>query len=107
MIKITATVWPKARHHKRRLVQQEFLGILQKTLCSGGEFLFKTDHPEYFEWILEEIEEFNAANPKKTISPLPWPENDEDGSLFYPKTDFQRLWEDKGRKIDRLRLNNP
>ena len=55
--------WPKARHHKRRLVQQEFLHILQKTLSPGGEFLFKTDHPEYYEWVLEQVEEFNTANP--------------------------------------------
>lgn len=96
--------WPKARHHKRRLVQQEFLHILQKTLNPGGEFLFKTDHPEYFDWVLEEIEEFNAANPKKTMSPLPWPENDEDGSFFYPKTDFQRQWENEGKIIRRIGL---
>ena len=56
--------WPKARHHKRRLVQQEFLHILQKTLSPGGEFLFKTDHPEYFEWVLEQMELFNESNPR-------------------------------------------
>ncbi len=64
--------WPKARHHKRRLVQQEFLHILQKTLSPGGEFLFKTDHPEYYEWVLEQVESLM----KRTLtnhSPATWP----------------------------------
>ena len=63
--------WPKARHHKRRLVQQEFLHILQKTLSPGGEFLFKTDHPEYYEWVLEQMDEFNEANPQKPLTEYP------------------------------------
>ena len=41
--------WPKKKHHKRRLVTQEFCESLQRVLESGGEFLFKTDHLEYFE----------------------------------------------------------
>ena len=91
--------WPKARHHKRRLVQQEFLGILQKTLCSGGKFLFKTDHPEYYEWVLEQVEEFNTANPDPPFAQLPWPIEGNQQGFFYPKTDFQRLWERAGKKI--------
>jgi len=91
--------WPKARHHKRRLVQQEFLHILQKTLSPSGEFLFKTDHPEYYEWVLEQVEAFNSANPEKTMNPVPWPENEKEGSFYYPKTDFQRLWEGEGKII--------
>jgi len=98
--------WPKARHHKRRLVQQEFLHILQKTLCSGGEFLFKTDHTEYLEWVLEEMGLFNESNLYKSDKPftqLPWPDEGKQGSFFYPKTDFQRLWEGEGKDICGLR----
>ena len=91
--------WPKARHHKRRLVQQEFLHILQQALIPGGEFLFKTDHTEYHEWVLEQVEIFNATSPKKAISPLHWSTEDEEGSFFYPKTDFQILWESEGKKV--------
>jgi tRNA (guanine-N7-)-methyltransferase len=96
--------WPKARHHKRRLVQQEFLHILQKALKPSGEFLFKTDHPEYHEWTLEQVEAFNSANSEKTMNLVPWPEGDEDGSFYYPKTDFQRLWEAQGKKIRNIGL---
>ena len=94
--------WPKARHHKRRLVQQEFLSILQKTLTPDGEFLFKTDHPEYFEWVREEMETFAQSGEKFTQ--LPWPDDSEQGAFFYPKTDFQRHWESQGKAIHRLRF---
>ena len=50
--------WPKARHHRRRLVQQEFLESLRTVLKPGGEFCFKTDHPEYYEWVCEEMDTF-------------------------------------------------
>ncbi|MGB1875180.1 MAG: tRNA (guanosine(46)-N7)-methyltransferase TrmB [Akkermansiaceae bacterium] len=100
--------WPKARHHKRRLVQQEFLAILHKTLQPGGEFLFKTDHPEYYEWVCEQIEESNKARknngePERSFTQLPWPTEGEGDGFFYPKTDFERLWEEKGKLISKLR----
>ncbi|MBT8036319.1 MAG: tRNA (guanosine(46)-N7)-methyltransferase TrmB [Verrucomicrobiae bacterium] len=93
--------WPKARHHKRRLVQQEFLTILENVLTPDGEFLFKTDHPEYFEWVCEEMDTFAQSGGK--FSQLPWPADGEQDALFYPKTDFQRHWESQGKTIHRLR----
>lgn len=96
--------WPKARHHKRRLVQQEFLTILQNALTPDGEFLFKTDHPEYFEWVGEEMETFNQSG--ENFTPLPWPDDGEDDSFFYPKTDFQVHWESQGKSIHRLRFGS-
>ena len=86
--------WPKLRHHRRRLIQQEFLQAVWDTLEPGGEFLFKTDHPEYFEWAVEKVEAFGK------FERLDWPEN----AFFYPKTDFQLLWESEGKSLQRLRL---
>jgi tRNA (guanine-N7-)-methyltransferase len=91
--------WPKARHHKRRLVQAPFLNALYQVLIPSGEFLFKTDHPDYFEWVEDEMKAFT-----KQFSPLPWPEDPAPGALFYPKTDFQRHWESQGKTIHRLRF---
>lgn len=96
--------WPKARHHKRRLVQQEFLHILHKALKPSGEFLFKTDHPEYYEWVLEQLGEFNHANPDSPFTRQPWPEEEGQGGFFYPKTDFERLWETAGKKITKVQF---
>jgi tRNA (guanine-N7-)-methyltransferase len=98
--------WPKARHHKRRLVQQEFLQILQNTLSPSGEFLFKTDHLEYYEWVIGEIAEFNEVNPQKPLTKTSWPDEKDEGGFFYPKTDFQILWEGEGKIISRLRCEN-
>ena len=95
--------WPKARHHKRRLVQQEFLQILQKTLKPGGEFLFKTDHPEYYKWVLEQVEIFNTANPETSFTHLLWSENMEDGNFLYAESDFEKLWKLEGRMIQKAR----
>jgi len=94
--------WPKARHHKRRLVQQEFLHILKNVLVPKGEFLFKTDHPEYYEWVLEQVDEYGQKKPTSPFNRLPWPKEGKQEGLFYPKTDFQRLWEREGKKIYRI-----
>jgi tRNA (guanine-N7-)-methyltransferase len=39
--------WPKKRHHKRRLVQEEFVLLATAKLAIGGEFKLATDWPEY------------------------------------------------------------
>jgi tRNA (guanine-N7-)-methyltransferase len=100
--------WPKARHHKRRLVQQKFLHILHQVLIPGSEFLFKTDHPEYFEWVLEQIKEFNKASTDKVDSEKPftqlqWSTEGIQGGFYYPKTDFERLWEHEGKELSESR----
>ena len=78
--------WPKARHHKRRLVQQEFLHILQKTLSPGGEFLFKTDHPEYYEWVLEQMESL-ISKPRTHFTSILGQRN-EQGGFFLSQDRF-------------------
>jgi tRNA (guanine-N7-)-methyltransferase len=45
--------WPKARHHKRRLVQAPFLDLLAAALRPGAELRVATDHADYLDWILE------------------------------------------------------
>jgi len=45
--------WPKARHHKRRLIQREFLHELARVLKPGGEVRFATDWANYAAWTLE------------------------------------------------------
>ncbi|MBX9746535.1 MAG: tRNA (guanosine(46)-N7)-methyltransferase TrmB, partial [Hyphomonadaceae bacterium] len=45
--------WPKARHHKRRLIQAEFLDELARVLKPSAEVRFATDWANYAEWTLE------------------------------------------------------
>lgn len=85
--------WPKLRHHRRRLLQLEFLAAVRKALVPGGEFLFMTDHEEYFQWAAEKVREFGG------LELLEW----EEETFFYPKTDFQVQWESEGKSMWRLR----
>jgi len=42
--------WPKSRHHKRRLVQPDFIAELARLLKPGGSLRFATDWAEYADW---------------------------------------------------------
>ena len=48
--------WPKARHHKRRLIKHDFLKILAKVLKKNGTAYISTDWENYAESIEEELE---------------------------------------------------
>jgi tRNA (guanine-N7-)-methyltransferase len=45
--------WPKARHHKRRLIQGAVIDLVHSRLSSGGSWHIATDWHGYVEWILE------------------------------------------------------
>lgn len=45
--------WPKARHHKRRIVNKEFAKLVAQKLNAQGIFHMATDWPNYAEWMLE------------------------------------------------------
>jgi len=45
--------WHKKRHHKRRLIQAEFVQLLCTKLKAGGYLHVATDWQEYAEWVLE------------------------------------------------------
>jgi tRNA (guanine-N7-)-methyltransferase len=45
--------WPKARHHKRRLVQPGFVPLMHQILKPGGRVQVVSDHREYFEESIE------------------------------------------------------
>ena len=45
--------WPKARHHKRRIVGPSTLPQLARILKDGGELRFASDDADYIAWVLE------------------------------------------------------
>ena len=47
--------WPKARHHKRRIVQPEVLADLARVMKPGGKLRFATDVAGYADWALERV----------------------------------------------------
>jgi len=64
--------WPKKRHHKRRLLQAEFLALLCQKLKPGGYLHFATDWEEYAQWALEVLQaEPRLANTVQDYAPRP------------------------------------
>jgi tRNA (guanine-N7-)-methyltransferase len=48
--------WPKAKHHRRRMVQTAFLDEVAKRTDTGGTFCFRSDDRPYFDWTVEHLE---------------------------------------------------
>jgi tRNA (guanine-N7-)-methyltransferase len=91
--------WPKARHHKNRLVNEMFLKSTFAAQRNGSRFDIKTDSDDYFEWILEQVKnsEYETEAQTADLHNSPWNENN-----FL--TQFERLWTGKGLKTKYLRL---
>ena len=47
--------WPKARHHKRRLVSAATLDELARVMRSGAELRIATDDGDYARWMLRAV----------------------------------------------------
>lgn len=47
--------WPKKKHHKRRIVQPDFINLVANKLKPAGRFHLATDWEPYAEWMLESI----------------------------------------------------
>jgi tRNA (guanine-N7-)-methyltransferase len=57
--------WPKARHHKRRLIQPAFVELLATRLAGGGRLLLATDwapYAEHMRMILDEHPNFERLD---------------------------------------------
>lgn len=48
--------WPKDRHRHNRLLTSDFLGQLHRVLKKGGVFHFSSDDAEYFEPVIQLLE---------------------------------------------------
>ncbi|MEJ5927786.1 tRNA (guanosine(46)-N7)-methyltransferase TrmB [Corynebacterium sp. H128] len=62
--------WPKARHHKRRIIQSGVLHLIATRLKPGGVLHVATDHADYAEWIKELVD----VEPLLDYKSWPWPE---------------------------------
>ncbi len=48
--------WPKTRHHKRRIVNENFIALIAKKLKSGGSIHMATDWVPYASWMKERFD---------------------------------------------------
>lgn len=53
--------WPKNKHHKKRVVQDRFLGEVWRVLAPGGELRVVTDHDELWAWDTEHFDRWTAG----------------------------------------------
>jgi tRNA (guanine-N7-)-methyltransferase len=64
--------WHKKRHHKRRLIQAEFVKLLCSKLKTGAYLHVATDWQEYAEWVLDILKvEPLLTNSAKDYAPKP------------------------------------
>jgi tRNA (guanine-N7-)-methyltransferase len=90
--------WPKARHHKRRLIQPEFLAAVVRVLIPGGRIAIQTDHADYFDHIRRTAED----EPRLSEIPFDVPEAGVvDGRV---QTNFEIKYLREGRAIHQLAL---
>jgi len=94
--------WPKAKHHRRRMVQDRFLIDAHRILIPGGELRVVTDHPDYWAWMEEHFGRFAApagVAPKShhlfQRTPFAAPPSAREGELV--GTNFERKYRAEGR----------
>ena len=85
--------WPKAKHFKRRLINQEFLDeILSPKMKSNAKLTIATDHDSYKTWILCEIDRSKKFT---------WDANSKNDWQIFPQdwviTKYQKKAEREGR----------
>ena len=61
--------WPKRRHHKHRLMQADFLGLVADRAGEGARLYFRTDHEPYF----REVEAAVRQHPRWEVVEENWP----------------------------------
>jgi tRNA (guanine-N7-)-methyltransferase len=91
--------WPKARHHKRRLIVGPFLDALARVLAPGAELRVATDDRDYLVWILERL----TAHPAfrwRAEGPADWRQRPED----WPPTRYEQKAIAAGRTPAYLRF---
>ena len=90
--------WPKKRHHKRRLLQPDFLTLAAGRLKRRGSLHIATDWEDY----ARHIDEIVAACP--TLVTAEHREHDGDQPLDRPRTKFERRGMKLGHRIFEWRL---
>ncbi|MCL2733876.1 MAG: tRNA (guanosine(46)-N7)-methyltransferase TrmB [Actinomycetia bacterium] len=94
--------WPKAKHHKRRLIQPSFLALVTPLLAPGAVVHCATDWEPYAEQMLEVLEaapglvnRYPAGGPHGGTGYAPRPD-------FRPMTKFERQGLAKGHVVHDL-----
>jgi len=85
--------WPKKRHHKRRIVQHDFLALIADRLSDNGTLNIATDwagYAEHIDEVLEQSDRFSCSERRL---------HNGDSPLDRPSTKFERRGLKKGHQI--------
>ena len=93
MLIICPDPWQKAKHHKRRLINLDFLALARSTLKKGGRLYIATDWEDYADGISEAVRDAEGY-----ISSEDYPFNN------FPVTRFQARAIREGRDIHKFNL---
>ncbi len=87
--------WPKARHHKRRLMQPDFVQAAIRTLKPSARWLIQSDHEEYFQ------EMKGLLDHRPELSQIPWDQRESTPGPEWQGTNFEIKYVREGRDIYR------
>jgi tRNA (guanine-N7-)-methyltransferase len=91
--------WPKARHHKRRLIQPAHVALLRSRLAPGGTLHCATDWAGYAEAMLDTLTaDPGLVNAHDGYAPRP---------AHRPHTKFERRGVEAGRPVYDLEFRRP
>ena len=81
--------WHKKRHHKRRIIQTDFVNLLSHKIKSGGHLHMATDWQHYAEQMLDDL----SQNPNFI--------NCADDLMYIPRPDYRPLtkFEQRGQRL--------
>jgi tRNA (guanine-N7-)-methyltransferase len=94
--------WPKKRHHKRRLVRQEFLKTGLSRIVPGGWIHVSTDHNDYFEFMKTEVAALSRSGVPFEVTYSEGPEGPEEVVTYYA-----RKYHVLGSTIHRIDIQKP
>ena len=92
-----ADPWPKARHHKRRMVQDGFLEQVHRVLEPDGELRIVTDHLDYWAWMEEHFERWCAPGHEPRFDRFGFTSPESAGEGEVVGTNFERKYIPEGR----------
>ena len=91
--------WPKARHHKRRLIQTPVYREIHRVLEPAGLLRIATDHGDYFAWMREHL-----APVAELFEELPFESPASAGEGELVGTNFERKYRREGRPFHAMIL---
>ncbi len=97
--------WPKARHHRRRMMQDRFLEDCTRTIIPGGELRIVTDHAEYWAWMESHFDRWaDDGSGDKPYERQPFGGADSAGDGEIVGTNFERKYRREGRPFNAAKL---